>query len=162
MAETTGEHCANPKCRHVAGAHDYPFGKCRAMPCSCRALIPQSAVVEPEITDADLIELLTAQLPGQSPATWDLRELADDLVANWVTAMRDLQALCRERNLDPQLIADRTGYPVEDVERDLLRYDSDPTLSMLRRFALAVGARIELQVVPVTVEAGPDNERRGQ
>lgn len=71
---------------------------------------------------------------------------ADALVDSHQKLMRDLIALREKHSLSQEVVADRMGVSQPTVS-SFERYDSNPTLSTLRRYALAVGARIENRVV---------------
>ncbi|WP_253259637.1 helix-turn-helix transcriptional regulator [Subtercola boreus] len=59
--------------------------------------------------------------------------------------MRDLIGLRKKHDLSQETVAGRMGVSQPTVAA-FERYDSNPTLSSIRRYALAVGARIRHSV----------------
>lgn len=74
-----------------------------------------------------------------------LESLADSLIESHDRLMRDLVALRRKHDLTQSVVADRMGVSQPSVAA-FERYDANPTLSTIRRYALAVGASIEHDV----------------
>lgn len=71
-----------------------------------------------------------------------IRARAKALGANEEHFRDQLFALRREHGLSQEVVAERMGVSQSVVAR-LERYDSNPTLSTLRRYALAVEARLD-------------------
>lgn len=71
---------------------------------------------------------------------------ADSLVAGHRQLMRDLIALRKRHQLSQDAVAERMGVSQPTVA-SFERYDSNPTLSTIRRYANAVSGRIETTVV---------------
>ncbi|SEE18864.1 Helix-turn-helix [Arthrobacter alpinus] len=74
-----------------------------------------------------------------------LEARAAALVASHEQLMRDLIEMRHLHDLTQEVIADRMGVSQPTVAA-FERYDSNPTLSTIRRYALAVHARIENKV----------------
>ncbi|WP_230670823.1 helix-turn-helix domain-containing protein [Rathayibacter sp. Leaf248] len=66
---------------------------------------------------------------------------ADDLVESHQRLLEDLIGMRREHKLSQAVVAERMGVSQSTVST-FERYDSNPTLATIRRYALAVGARI--------------------
>lgn len=88
-----------------------------------------------------------------------IEERAEQLIESHALLISQLIALRKKRNLSQELVGTRMGISpsaVESFEGD----DSNPTLSSIRRYALAVGATIEHTVkddvtaVPATITLG--------
>lgn len=77
-----------------------------------------------------------------------LEAQADDLVQNHRHLMESLIAMRKRHNLKQDEVAERMGVSQPAVSA-FERYDSNPTLSTIRRYALAVHARIEDHVSDV-------------
>ncbi|QTF71246.1 helix-turn-helix domain-containing protein [Arthrobacter woluwensis] len=71
-----------------------------------------------------------------------LEALADSLVESHDELLRALVALRKKHNLSQTVIAERMAVSQPTVAA-FERYDSNPTLSTIRRYALAVGAGID-------------------
>ncbi|MFE4951961.1 helix-turn-helix domain-containing protein [Leifsonia sp. NPDC056665] len=71
--------------------------------------------------------------------------LADDLVAEHRLLMRALVAQRKAHNLTQETVAERMSVSQPTVAA-FERYDANPTLSTIRRYALAVGAGIRHHV----------------
>lgn len=71
--------------------------------------------------------------------------LADDLVNQMQDLLAELVALRKAKHLSQAEVADVIGVTRTAVTH-FERYDSDPKLSTIIRYALAVGARISLDV----------------
>jgi transcriptional regulator with XRE-family HTH domain len=71
---------------------------------------------------------------------------AESLVENHQNLMRSLVAMRSKHHLTQADVADRMGVSQPTVA-SFERYDSNPTLSTIRRYALAVGAQIEERVI---------------
>jgi transcriptional regulator with XRE-family HTH domain len=67
---------------------------------------------------------------------------ADSLVDAHEELMRSLVAMRKKHNLSQETVAERMSVSQPTVAA-FERYDSNPTLSTIRRYALAVGARIQ-------------------
>jgi transcriptional regulator with XRE-family HTH domain len=70
---------------------------------------------------------------------------ADHLVKEDNAMLRRLRGVRMARGLSVETVAERMGVAVETV-RDFERYDTDPTLSQLRRYAHAIGALVSHDV----------------
>lgn len=70
-----------------------------------------------------------------------LEGLADSLVESHDKLMEDLIAMRKRHRLTQEVIAERMGVSQPSVAA-FERYDANPTLSSVRRYALAVGASI--------------------
>lgn len=70
---------------------------------------------------------------------------ADSLIDNHDHLLRRLVALRKQHHLTQLQVAERMGVSQPTVA-GFERYDANPTLSTIRRYALAVGARIEERV----------------
>lgn len=75
-----------------------------------------------------------------------LEALADSLVDSHDQFMLDLVAMRKRHGLTQELVAERMGVSQPTVAA-FERYDANPTLSSVRRYALAVGAQIHHDVV---------------
>ena len=75
-----------------------------------------------------------------------IEERALALAASQAELMSNLVALRKRRNLIQQEVGDRMGVSQPAVAA-FEAYDSNPTLSSLRRYALAIGARVEHRVI---------------
>ena len=71
---------------------------------------------------------------------------ADSLIDNHAKLLRDLVALRKKHHLTQTEVAERMGVSQPTVA-GLERYDANPTLSTIRRYAVAVGARITETVI---------------
>ena len=74
-----------------------------------------------------------------------LEDLAYDLVSNFEDMKDTLVATRIKKKLTQQQVADRLGCSLQQV-KDIEHYDANPTLGDIRRYALAVGARVEIKV----------------
>jgi ribosome-binding protein aMBF1 (putative translation factor) len=83
---------------------------------------------------------------GRGTVTGELADRADALIADHELMLLDLRHLRRRRRLSRTDVAARMGADVSTVDA-MERYDADPTLSQLRRYAMAVGARLDTRVV---------------
>lgn len=70
-----------------------------------------------------------------------LEALADSLVDSHDKLLQDLIGMRKKHRLSQEAIAERMGVSQPTVAA-FERYDSNPTLSSIRRYALAVGASI--------------------
>lgn len=70
-----------------------------------------------------------------------LEGLADSLVESHEKLMDDLIAMRKRHRLTQEVVAERMGVSQPSVAA-FERYDANPTLSSVRRYALAVGASI--------------------
>lgn len=75
-----------------------------------------------------------------------LSQLSDSLVDAHEYLMDQLVALRKSNKLSQDEIASRMGVSQPTVAA-FERYDSNPTLASIRRYALAVGARIQNSVI---------------
>jgi transcriptional regulator with XRE-family HTH domain len=73
-------------------------------------------------------------------------ERADQLVESHLLLMRQLVALRKQNSLSQELVGTRMGVSQPAVAA-FEGHESNPTLSSIRRYALAVGARIEHKVI---------------
>lgn len=71
---------------------------------------------------------------------------ADALAEAFEDLKHDLVQLREDHGLDQQAVADLLGMSQSAVSQ-FERHDANPTLRTLRRYALAVGARLEIRVV---------------
>lgn len=71
-----------------------------------------------------------------------IRERAEQLVDSHASLMQQLIALRKDRNLSQELVGKRMGISQPAVAA-FEGHESNPTLSSIRRYALAVGATIE-------------------
>ena len=62
---------------------------------------------------------------------------ADGLLADHERLLGELIALRRDRRMTEQAVAERMGVSEQDVV-EFERYDSNPTLDLVRRYALAM------------------------
>lgn len=74
-----------------------------------------------------------------------LDDRADALIADHENMMRELTKM-RQSRLTQQQVAERMGVSQPCVSQ-FERYDANPTLDTVRRYAMAVGARIETRVI---------------
>lgn len=74
-----------------------------------------------------------------------LERLADSLIDGHVSLLSDLVALRRKHDLTQADVAERMGVSQPTVAA-FERYDANPKLSTIRRYALAVGASIASKV----------------
>ena len=75
-----------------------------------------------------------------------IEERADQLVESHQLLMQELVALRKQNNLSQELVGTRMGVSQPAVA-SFEGHESNPTLSSIRRYALAVGARIEHKVI---------------
>lgn len=75
-----------------------------------------------------------------------LEARAASLVENHEGLLRDLVALRKKHGLSQEVVAERMGVSQPAVAK-FERYDANPRLSTLRRYAMAVGARLIDEVV---------------
>lgn len=71
---------------------------------------------------------------------------ADSLVEAHTEHLRELVAMRVKHDLTQGMVAERMGVSQPTVAA-FEHYDSNPTLSTIRRYALAVGARVKLEVI---------------
>lgn len=71
----------------------------------------------------------------------DIEDLALTNITNQRETVRKLVALRKERGLSVDEISARMGVHPDEVD-EFERYDSDPTLTDVSRYALAVEARL--------------------
>ena len=79
---------------------------------------------------------------------------ADSLVQGHTDLLQGLVALRKKHKLTQGEVAERMSVSQSAVSQ-FERYDSNPTLATLRRYALAVGARIEERVLDDCAEHAP-------
>lgn len=79
---------------------------------------------------------------GDHMTTHHLDDLAEDLVESHDRLTASLIALRKGHKLTQEAVAERMGVSQPTVAA-FERYDANPTLSTVRRYALAVGASIE-------------------
>lgn len=70
---------------------------------------------------------------------------ADDLYSEFSDLMDSLQELAREKGLSASDIAEIMHASTAQIE-EFEHYDSDPTLRMVRLYALAIGANISFNI----------------
>lgn len=75
-----------------------------------------------------------------------VRDRANALAREQHEFMAALVQLREDHGLRQEDVAERLGVTQAAVSK-IERYDANPTLSTIRRYALAVGARLRLQVV---------------
>lgn len=76
---------------------------------------------------------------------------ADSLVESHADLLTDLVDLRKKHQISQEVVAERMGVSQPTVSA-FERYDSNPTLSTIRRYALAVGARMTIQVIDDCVD----------
>lgn len=74
-----------------------------------------------------------------------VRSRAESLVSDHAELMRKLVAHRERHKLSQAIVAERMGVSQPSVAK-FERYDSNPTLSTIRRYALAVGVRLHTLV----------------
>lgn len=75
-----------------------------------------------------------------------VRQRARALVRSERALLSDLVEIRKAHNLTQAVVAERMGVSQSAVAQ-MERYDANPTLSTLTRYALAVGARMEHRVI---------------
>lgn len=75
-----------------------------------------------------------------------LERRADDLISNHENLLKGLVRMRVEHHLTQAQVAERMGVSQPTVAA-FERYDANPTLSTIRRYAHAVGARIRDEVI---------------
>lgn len=85
---------------------------------------------------------------------------AEALVDEMTDFMVDLRALREKHRLHQGIVAERMGVSQSAVSQ-FESYDSNPTLSTIRRYAMAIGARLELRVID-DYEETPSGQRSVQ
>lgn len=85
--------------------------------------------------------------PDPVDALADLARLAETLVDADDAFIRDLRDRRIAAGLSTTVVAERMGVSTDTVEV-IERYDSNPTLSQLRRYALAIGIAYSHTVAP--------------
>jgi hypothetical protein len=84
----------------------------------------------------------TRPAPGHPSSEWALKRRAEANVSSTDKLLQDLNAARIAAGIIVPVLADRMGITLGAAVK-LTRYDADPTLSVLRRYAVAVGAVIE-------------------
>lgn len=79
---------------------------------------------------------------------------AEALVEAHTELLTELIKLRHERRLSQELVAERMGISQLTVAA-FEHYDSNPTLSRIRRYTLAVGARLEFRVIDDCTDDDP-------
>lgn len=74
-----------------------------------------------------------------------LEARAEALIANHDNLLKDLIAIRKKHNLNQGEVAERMGVTQPAVAQ-FERYDANPTLDTVRRYAMAVGARLHTKV----------------
>lgn len=74
-----------------------------------------------------------------------LEQLADSLIESDDQLLKSLISMRKKHNLTQDVVAERMGVSQPTVAA-FERYDANPTLSSIRRYALAVGANVQHQV----------------
>jgi len=88
-----------------------------------------------------------------NPEEYDqLLELAATLSSNHLRMKNDLIQIRKDSGLTQREVAERMGVSQPTIA-EFERYDSNPTLSTVERYALAVHARIRTQVKPFDVSS---------
>lgn len=87
-----------------------------------------------------------------------IRARADSLVEAHDDLMTSLIAMRKKHGLSQETIAERMSVSQPTVA-SFERYDSNPTLATIRRYALAVGARIQNSVIDDCAEHAANFER---
>jgi transcriptional regulator with XRE-family HTH domain len=87
-----------------------------------------------------------------------IEERAEQLVESHERLLQELHRLRKKNRLSQETVGERMGVSQPAVA-SLENHDANPTLSTIRRYALAVGARIEYRVIDdleviATSEAG--------
>jgi Predicted transcriptional regulator with C-terminal CBS domains len=85
---------------------------------------------------------------------------ADSLVQGHIELLQSLVSLRKKHKLTQGDVAERMSVSQSAVSQ-FERYDSNPTLATLRRYALAVGARVEERVLDDCEEHAPFQLVRG-
>lgn len=75
-----------------------------------------------------------------------IEERAEQLVDAHFRLLEDLVNLRKKRGLSQAVVGERMGVSQPSIA-SFEAYDSNPTLSTIRRYALAVGARLHIEVV---------------
>ena len=75
-----------------------------------------------------------------------INERAEQLVESHARLMEELLSLRKKNKLSQDLVGERMGISQPAVAA-FENHESNPTLSTIRRYALAVGARIEHRVI---------------
>ena len=83
---------------------------------------------------------------------------ADALEENHENLLRDLRKMRIEHGLTQEVVAERMRVTQPSVSQ-FERYDANPTLDTVRRYAMAVGARLSTTVIDDT---GNDPRSRGE
>lgn len=81
-------------------------------------------------------------IQGEHMTTHHLDDLAEDLVDAHDHLLSTLVTMRKSHRLTQEAVAERMGVSQPTVAA-FERYDANPTLSTIRRYALAVGASIE-------------------
>lgn len=76
----------------------------------------------------------------------NIERRADSLVADHENLLRELVAWRNRHNLSQAEIAERMGVSQPTVAA-FERYDANPTLASIRRYALAIGVRLETKII---------------
>lgn len=76
---------------------------------------------------------------------------ADSLVESHAALLANLVNLRKKHRISQETVAERMGVSQPTVSA-FERYDSNPTLSTIRRYALAVGARMSVEVIDDCVD----------
>ena len=71
---------------------------------------------------------------------------ADALFEDHTNMMRNLVQIRHKHNLKQSVVAERMGVTQPSVSQ-FERYDANPTLDTVRRYAMAVGARVSTRVI---------------
>lgn len=80
-----------------------------------------------------------------------LDKLADRLVSSDSDFINKLIAWREERDLTQAEVAERMGVSEAEV-KEFEHYDSNPTLNLIRRYALSIGVMVHHHVEPVIDE----------
>ncbi|MFD6163694.1 helix-turn-helix domain-containing protein [Oerskovia sp. NPDC060287] len=79
---------------------------------------------------------------------------ADSLIESHEVLLSELVKLRKKHRLTQAEVAERMGVSQPTVA-GFERYDANPTLSTVRRYALAVGAKLDERVVDDCVDSAP-------
>jgi transcriptional regulator with XRE-family HTH domain len=85
-----------------------------------------------------------------------LEQLADSLIESHDALLKSLIALRKKHHLTQETVAERMGVSQPTVAA-FERYDANPKLSTIRRYALAVGAGIRHEVDDACCRLGTED-----
>lgn len=96
---------------------------------------------------------------GPSESATSIEDRATSLATTLDKLMDDLVSLRDAHGLSQMVLANRMGVSQSAVSQ-FEHEDSNPTLSTIRRYALAVGARLRIEVVDDSVQTLPVRSTR--